>query len=182
MPIISPQEQADSINRWEFGWKVLLRYDQYISATNAKAAFVLALNGAVLTLLFNSIAITDGIKPNWLKEWWIIPTTILTLVIVAVILMTLLTVSPRLWSPKNTKVPESMIYFGSLEKQNCAKYLTLVNSSNDDKLMDDILIQVHTVGSILSEKFELLRKAFWLLTYIQMPLFLLMVTIKILSK
>ena len=178
MPPTTPEE----ISRWDLGWKALLRYDQYISATNTKAGFILALNGGVLTLLFNWLCIGPKTGTQWLLDIWPVATATLTFAIVAVILITLMVVSPKLWSPKNQKVTHSMIFFGSVARQRCEDFLNLVKNADADLLIDDLFIQVHTVGSLLSDKFTLMKFAFRVLIYLQMPIFLSMTAIKILTK
>lgn len=181
MNIPNPNSVTE-INRWDMGWKVLQRYDQYIASTNAKAGFILALNGGVLTLLFNWLSICPMTRACWLTRIWPLFIAVLLIAVCAVIIATLFVVSPKLWSPKNNQVAKSTIFFGDVADQSCKDYTSLVKTAEDERLTDDILIQVHTVGSLLDEKFRLMQMSFRILIYLQMPLFLFMTATKILMQ
>lgn len=175
-------ELPEIISRWDYGWKALLRYDQYISATNAKAAFILALEGVVLTLVFNWLSISPDANNLSLKCWWPVLSAIITISVFVTVLITLMVVSPNLFSPKSKSLPESIVFFGSVAQQERNEYLILVKNIKPEKMIEDLLIQVHTLAFLLSEKFKFMRRAFRILIYVQMPLFLLMTAIKMLTK
>lgn len=173
-------DRPTNYHQIDFGWKVLLRYDQYIAATNAKASFILALDAGIMTLTSNWLSHSPQKISTCISSIWPLLTFLLILITCATIITTLLVVSPRLTSPKNMSVEKSLVFFGNVAEISCADYLRVVASVDCDNLRDDLHIQVHTVARILNEKFLLMRHAFWWVIYFQVPLLLLMSALKIL--
>lgn len=153
-------------------WSILSRYDQYIAATNTKAAFILAFDAATLTLLANWFA-----KPAestchqaaCLLGWWQAFLTLLAIVVVINIYLTLRVVEPNTTSPTSNKGYKSLIFFGDVARHDASDYRACIGSISDEEFGSDLAIQVRTIAGILDSKFAKMKFVFSTLFYIQIP-------------
>lgn len=149
------------MDKFDFYFKVLARYDQYINLANTKAANHINLLGTLsiaATALLGwglNLDTTSGIKINT-------PQTFLIIAYIAFIVSSIMwyttcmeVIKPNTKDSKdgNTSIPSS-IFFGSVDSfQKFSDFKAFVSPRSDDEHFEDLLNQVHTLAHITNHKF-----------------------------
>jgi hypothetical protein len=170
--------QSDFIkDKRDFIWKVILRYDQYIAATNVKAGFIMAFNCAVLGLVANWGAKSVLIDPQCISAGYtIIALASLAGLTMLSLILTLSVVSPSLRSPTSDKGYRSMIFFGDVASVTIASHLHNLRTADSNCLDTDLIVQAHTLASILDKKFKQMKWVFGLLIFGEVPVLAILLT------
>ena len=149
-------QENNQINKVDFLWKIISRYDHYINSTNAKASLVIAWNGVVIgavLLQYEDILKTFSFKPHGQ--------------LVASIAMFLLGLSSlvsnffvfRVVTPyvPNGEPQKSLIYFGSVSKMGQQKYHTLLSEADNSSILSDLSLQATDLATILEKKMKKIK-------------------------
>ncbi len=145
--------ENNQINKVDFLWKVIFRYDHYINSTNAKASLVIAWNGIVIgavLLQYENILKIFSVKPHGQ--------------VVASIAMVLLGLSSlvsnffvfKVVTPyvPNGEAKKSLIYFGSVSKMEQQKYHTLLSEADNSSILSDLSLQATDLATSLERKMQ----------------------------
>lgn len=145
--------ENNQINKVEFLWKVISRYDHYINSTNAKASLVIAWNGIVIgavLLQYEDILKTFSVKPNG-QLVASICMFLLGLLSLVSNFFVFRVVTPYV---PNGETQKSLIYFGSVSKMEQHKYDSLLSEADQNSIISDLSAQVTDLASILETKMK----------------------------
>lgn len=165
----------------EFVWKIISRFDHYIGTTNTKATVIVAFN----TFVFSAIVLkwADLLLPYQGQRAIVFISSLLLLVAALSSLVSLaavfLVINPFLKSPKKPAKYHSIIFFGHVAEYDKAdEYLQCVQSSDEDKLTEDLCIQAHALAQGLDKKFRIMKIAVYAILFFQLPSLALLILIK----
>lgn len=159
------------MDKIDFLWKVIQRYDTYIGTTNTKAAFLIAWNTfllGVLSVKTPEILAYVSALPLGATTIWIClgASTLLSLVS---LWFTFWVVKPFLKSPRKAMEYQSVIFFGDVSSYSEDQYKTSIDALDDDSAIRELRIQVHTLAKGVKSKFDRLNVAIVLVIYAQIP-------------
>lgn len=171
-------------HRRDFLWKVIARYDHYISATNQKAAFILGF----CTVLFGVIGSSSDklISPFEPTPWLHVSVAVLMFAIIASLIVslwyTLKVVAPFLKTPSEPGGYHSKIFFGDVAAIGSPeKYALLVGALDETSLEEDLGKQTHVLAKGLTAKFNDLNTALRVLVFGTLPIMILYVALRVLN-
>lgn len=158
-------------------WRTIQRFDFYIGSTNAKAAFLIAFNSALLGGgLLKWRDITSPLEQNSWPAW--IAGFALVLLATGCLVSTWLTfrvVNPFLSSPKHPGIYHSTVFFGHVaEHDSPENFITCLNQSNAESRTEDLAHQAHALAVGLNGKFSNLRKAIAWIMAVEIPALLIL--------
>ncbi len=150
----APMSQEEQSN---FLWKVIGRYDLYITTTNTKAVAVAAINTIVVGTL--TARWTELLKPvlaipmmKWVQAGLIVAACIGALVS--------LYFSVRAISPRTPSPPGSLIFFVHVAGyKEAGEYLKKVGAQTGADRLKDAAYQAHSLAQVTTAKFEQLGHA-----------------------
>jgi hypothetical protein len=182
--VIDPQY---SVNKVDFLWKVIQRFDFYINSTNTKASAIIAFNTFVLGgIVFRAIDILPSTEIDHryylVSGYALIISAISSLVS---LIATFFVISPFLKSSgdssSNGNEPySSMIFFCHIAKLDSAfQFNEKIQFSNDDEICKDLSIQAYSLAQGLNRKFETIKMIFFWIFLIQLPAFGITISIKL---
>lgn len=171
-------------NNPDFLWKVISRFDNYISTTNTKATVIVAFN----TFIFSAIVLkwNDLLTPFGYHRIAAFITSTLLLIAASAALVSLAAVfaviNPFLKSPKNPTKYHSKIFFGHVaEFEKPDDYHQCVRKNSDDELIEDLCMQAHILARGLDDKFKRMKMAVGTILFVQLPSLGLMILVKIIT-
>lgn len=141
------------INKVEFLWKVITRYDHYINSTNAKASLIIAWNGIVIgavLLQYEEVLKTFSAKPHG-QIVASIGIFLLGLSSLVSNFFVFRVVTPYIPNSENQK---SLIYFGSVSKMEHLKYHTLLSEADNSSIISDLSLQAIDLATSLEKKMQ----------------------------
>jgi len=140
--------------------KNLSRYDTYINAVNAKAAFLVTFNTFVLgTLLLGQKNILSGFS-NVKLSCWAVAFFIICLISIAVaITLSFLAVNPFLKSGNRSESYKTIIFFKSVANMGLQEYKNRIQQIDDVQLLNDLTCQTHVLAKGATQKFHSIQKA-----------------------
>ena len=167
----------------EFLWNVIKRYDGYYSVTNTKASIILAFNTIVFSgLVFkwdNIITFYNNKLVIFVMNFIIFIVAFLSLVSLFFMLKIVL---PYLKSKKRIGQYQSQIFFGHVSEYSSDEdYLKVVNNLKEDELIKALAFQVYSLARGLYEKFEFCKIAFRIICFGQLPLIAISIFLKIID-
>lgn len=148
--------ENNRINKVEFLWKVIARYDHYINSTNAKASLIIAWNGIVIgaiLLQYEDILKTFSVKPHG-QLVASIGIFLLGLSSLVSNFFVFRVVTPYI---PNSTTQKSLIYFGSVSKMEQQKYHTLLGEANNSSIISDLSLQATDLATGLEEKMKKIK-------------------------
>ena len=170
---------ADPMDKTEFLWKTIQRYDHYIGTTNAKAAFLIAWN----TFLFGTVVVKGkDIASAMAPVNWEVVTVAALLCLAAVAALislwfTFRVVNPFLKSPATPMGYQSMIFFGHVAQFNKEEYHEHIASMTDDAAIRDLCYQANVLAVGTKGKFARLKCAIAVVLYGQLPALLIVIAL-----
>ncbi len=171
----SMQENMNAKDKVEFLFKKILRYDFYISSTNAKASIVIAWNGIVIgTILLKY----DSILCLYLSKGWSYSIANVLLIIIAVasiisIALMMKVVNPFLLTGSINGNSKSLIFFGDVSKMSINEYLDKEINSSYDEIQSDAMRQAYILATSLNEKMMNMQQSIRAIYFGLLALFLL---------
>jgi Family of unknown function (DUF5706) len=179
--LITAAGQPGGLDRRDFLWKVIGRYDFYMGSVNAKAAFLIAFNAFVITgivLKWSDILQLYGTKYPFANLVASILLAAVALASLVSLFFTFQAVNPFLKSPKDPRSYHSAVYFGHVAEYNDPeKYLSHVNELDAEKVVKDLAYQAHTLAKGTAGKFGWINWAIGAILYAEIPIFSLRVVI-----
>jgi len=176
----APALPAAGLDRRDFLWKVIGRYDYYIGSVNSKAAFLIAFNVFVITgivLKWSDILQLCGTKFPFATLVTSILLAVTALASLASLFLTFQAVNPFLKSPKDPRVYHSAVFFGHVaEHDDPEKYLSHVKELDEEKAVKDLAYQAHVLAKGTVGKFGWIKWAMGAIL-IEIPIFALLVVI-----
>lgn len=167
------------MNKADFLWKTINRYDYYIGTTNTKAGFLIAWNIFVFGTAI--VAGNETAKSTAPVGWNILPMIMLlwfTLVITLISLwLTFRVVQPLLKSPNFPAGFHSTVFFDHAAAMIEEKYHEQMVSLADDEIVRDLSYQVNTLATGTREKFVNLKWAIRLILYGQIPMIIINISL-----
>lgn len=178
MTVTSPSE----LDRREFLWKVLGRFDVYIGSVNAKAALLVAFNafvGSLIVLESRGLnLITGGLM--LLKVGAAVSLVAAGLGTLAALWFTFAAVTPYLRSPKRIGKYQSLLFFLHVaEYEPPDDYVAAVCALSEDDALHDLALQVHAVAKGLDAKFACLSRATRSVVFVQIPALALLLIFRV---
>jgi hypothetical protein len=164
MAEISENSEDETDKKIEYLFKIIGRYDTYISSTNAKASLVIAWNGIVIgTILLKYRDIVDSYQTTVTAQGLV--SMILILIGLSSALSILLVVNviyPFLKPTSRTStgrvlVDESAVFFGSVAKLSAPEYERQISELTSDKLVADLTDQAVILAQGLNNKMRYFR-------------------------
>ena len=165
-------------------WKTIQRYDFYIGSTNAKAAFLITFNTALLAgviIKWHEISrdFFGSAKP---ESWcfWLGGAAFLILALGSLLstLLTFYVVSPFLKSPKSAGLYHSTIFFGHVaEHKTPEEFIKVLEKTDLQARVEDLAKQAHIIAKGLNFKFENLKHAIWCIIFIQFPSLIILLSV-----
>lgn len=180
-------EPQHSINKIDFLWKTIQRFDFYINSTNVKASSIIAFN----TFVLGGIVLkASEILPLKGVDHCLYLASGISLIISAIaslvsLITTFFVISPFLKSSGDTdpKVKEpysSTIFFADIAKLSSAtQLLEQIKSSSDEVIYQDLSIQAYSLAQGLNGKFEKIKMIFYCILLVQLPAFGIVISIKL---
>jgi len=163
---------SDGQNREELG-KILERINFWISNCDTKISFALAFAGVLLAGFFSSSIITGSLntliektaKINIASFWEVVVLIVCTLVLIVFIICTVVAVTYLFKALKgaiDTSVykesgltSDSLIFFGTIANQTFQAFKDKTNTSDDNKMKNDLLSQIYINSKNCDNKFKL---------------------------
>ncbi len=182
--VIEPQY---SINKIDFLWKTIQRFDFYINSTNTKASSIIAFN----TFVLGGIVLkASEILPSKGIDHCLYLTSGISLIISAIaslvsLIVTFFVISPFLKSSgdTDTKVKEpysSTVFFADVSRLGSAtQLLEQIKSSSDEVIYQDLSTQAYSLAQGLNGKFEKIKIIFYWILLVQLPAFGIVISIKL---
>lgn len=167
------------MDKTDFLWKVIQRYDTYIGTTNTKAAFLIAWNTFLLGVL--SVRTPDIVAYLSVLSWG--PTVIWiclgagTLFSLLSLWFTFWVVKPFLKSPRKAMEYQSVIFFGDVSSYSEGQYEKTIAALDVDGAIRDLRTQAHTLAKGVKAKFDRLNIAIALVMYGQIPVVVALVIV-----
>jgi Family of unknown function (DUF5706) len=165
-------EPVYSINKIDFLWKVIQRFDFYINSTNTKASAIIAFNA----FIGGSIILkTSDLLPSIEAHHYLIVASSISLFTAAIASLvifgaTFLVISPFLKSSQSESEKLSNIFFAHVAKrENPIEFYGQIQSSNDDQLCQDLSIQAYSLAQGLDKKFRKMQIVFRVTIFFQLP-------------
>lgn len=155
----------------DFLWRVIHRYDTYIDTTNSKAAFLIAWNTFLFgTLVVKSADFAMGLSthPKLQGGFWTIA-VMLAISCLASLWFTFKVVNPFLSSPRKPMDYHSLIFFCHVAELDESKYLTEIESLTEDKAVRDLAFQANVLAKGTTAKFTSLKLAIGIILIAQIP-------------
>jgi hypothetical protein len=182
--VIEPQH---SINKMDFLWKTIQRFDFYINSTNTKSSSIIAFNTFVLggiVLKASEILPSQGVDHRLYLACGIslIMSAIASLVS---LIATFFVISPFLKSsggadPKVQEPYSSTVFFAHVAGLSSATHLLeQIKSSSDEVIYQDLSIQAYSLAQGLNGKFEKFKIIFYWILFVQLPTFGIVISIKL---
>lgn len=165
-------DNQNQIDKEQFLWKVLGRYDDYIGSTNSKTAIIVAFNAFVVTgiiLRWNDIGtlFTGYTKLTSVANLLLIVAAISSTVSLWFVFKS---INPFLKSPEHPTKYTSAIFFGHVSKFNSPEdYIAHLNEMDQDRLFQDLARQAHSIAQGTKNKFDHLAKAIGVIILFQIP-------------
>lgn len=162
---------------------IIQRFDAYVTASNTKAAFLLAFNtficGGILSGYKTLISLGS-------KSYQIHINIILVLIFVIGVLclfFVLRAMYPYMKSGNSSADKyHSLIFFKSVSEFTTSDdYLKKLNEQSNDDVLEDLAKQIHAIGSGLQKKYQFLEYATTTI-YVQLCLILVLVYVLIIDK
>lgn len=172
-----------SLDKFDFYFKVIARYDQYINLANTKASNHITLLGTLLiagTALIGwgiNLDTDGGLKINGSQVLLIIAYLSFLVFSFMWYMSCMEVIQPNTKSSKDNNNPiKSSIFFGDVDKYNeFNDFEIFVKGRSDNEHYDDLLNQVHTLAHITNQKFTAYRNVgkFVLLSFLSLLALLL---------
>lgn len=179
-------EPQYSINKIDFLWKTIQRFDFYINSTNTKASAIIAFN----TFILSGIVLkASEILPSTKVDYRFDTASGVALVISAItsllsLLVTFFVISPFLKSSENkilngVEPYSSAIFFSHVAGLDSATQLHgKLKSSSDEIICQDLSVQAYSLAQGLDGKFKKIKMIFYLI-FIQLIAFGIVILIKL---
>ncbi|MBI5656423.1 MAG: hypothetical protein HZC44_06220 [Geobacter sp.] len=157
-----PQQDLPSASQIDFLFKIISRYDTYITSTNAKASLIIAWNGVVIgAILLKYQEIISQFscvsKVSTLAGLLLVICGILALVSNGLIFGV---VFPFLTASREDG-RGSLIYFGSVAKTDPQEYTSSIQAVSSSDLIEELAQQASTLAVGLEKKMRRLQKSIW---------------------
>lgn len=175
-------DKGGNLNRIDFLWKTVGRYDFYIGTTNAKAAALLAYNtfvvGGIVLKFRDVLALFDGhSKSAAVGAVLLIAASLASIVS---LWSTFVVVLPYLWSPKKPNDYHSLIFFNHVAEYSSGEdYCKRVDGMGEAEAVKDLSYQTHALATGTRKKFNWLRLGIGSLLFAQVPAFAMLLLIKL---
>jgi Family of unknown function (DUF5706) len=176
------EEPVNSINKTDFLWKVIQRFDFYINSTNTKASAIIAFNA----FIGGSIILkASDLLPSIEAHHYLIVASSISLFTAAIaslvsLVITFSVISPFLTSSKNHVNYVSIVFFAHIAELNDPiEFYHQVQSSNDETILQDLSVQAYSLAKGLNGKFKKMAIAFSAIVFFQLPAFGLVILIKL---
>jgi hypothetical protein len=157
------------MNKLDFLWKVIARYDQYIQSTNAKAAALLAYSAIVVggILLKSSDILTMFQNHPVASRLVAFCLAIAAIASVIVLWVTFFVILPFLKSPPKGN---SAIFFGDVANHETGKfYAEQISNLNEEAAVSDLAVQTHVIAGATIKKFRYMRFGMLAILGVQLP-------------
>jgi hypothetical protein len=125
---------------------ILERNLNWISATEAKTAFIVAVDTGMLGALASAFG---GATSDARSAMVIFTFTLATFLLGCSVVCVAMTVLPRMSGPAT-----SFIFFGRIAERNVANYTHEFRNADADALLDDCLAQIHRNAEIALAKYQ----------------------------
>jgi hypothetical protein len=145
----------DFQTKFNVGLEALKRVDKSIAFAETKAAFIVAVVGFAINLLLDQTELLIQFLIS--GSFWPSMLTVVSLFLMSVgtgmvFVCSLVLVYPRLTSKK-----PSIFYFNSIQKFPREEFLSLLANATEEKILSNLLNQLHTVSGIATRKFQYLK-------------------------
>lgn len=179
-PDIPQDSSLPALDRPDFLWKVIQRYDVYINGSNAKAAILITFNTFVLgTIVIKSSEIL-GVYASSRSVTSIVAFLLIATSIAATVSMWfgLNAIAPIFTSSKEPTKYHSLIFFDHVsEFNNPDAYRDAVNAVTPEALTDDLAKQAHALAGIAKTKFRRLMWSVRCIVFAELPGIILMIIV-----
>lgn len=147
--------------KYEHAKFIIDRYDHYNDAVNNKGTFYIGLNTFLLGgLSVGFVTLHKEIdKPQHL--WWL--AIAFGMLSVFSIVLTIFAINPYLVSGNKDSKKRSLIFFGSVSQYQKENYLQSFMDQDEDRMAIDTVNQAWLLSRGLTQKYQRLRVAGWLL-------------------
>lgn len=178
----SPDSGLTVANRIETLWKVVGRFDAYITSVNTKAALVATFNTVLLTaVVLKWEDVIREYEPHMAAVR--IAGFLLAAAAIAAIAslwFTFRALGPFLKSPKAPGRYHSVLFFEHVsEHESSADYRTVMTEMSATELISDLSYQAHALAVGASSKFRDLRRALRSVPYVELPSLGLLIVLKL---
>ncbi len=160
---------AELSMRLDQAWKVLNLNQELIRAADQKVYLLIVMSTLLVTYVSTNL---EKIMRQGMLERGIL---IVFLVAVAFFFyFALSTVVSRSRSKPQAEAARRVVFFGDIALHDSAgEYARAFRGTDPHDLLDDICCQIHSVGSIVGEKYRFYRRA-WMSLLVEVSLFLLL--------
>lgn len=165
-------ENGNQIDKEQFLWKVIDRFDTYIGSTNSKTAIIVAFNTFVITGIILKWSDIGNLFIGYPK---LISLTNFLLIVAALsstvsLWFVFKSVDPFLESPERPTQYTSAIFFGHVSKfQSPEDYATHLTQMDAEGLFSDLANQAHVLSQGTSNKFRYLHWSTETILFCQIP-------------
>jgi plasmid maintenance system killer protein len=173
---------VSTVNKVEFLWKIIQRFDFYINSTNTKASAIIAFN---IFVLGGIVLKASELLPAKQTYRFLAAVSSVSLLIAAIASLvslgiTFSVISPFLKSFKKQDRYTSNLFF--IHVANLGDPIRLyqqIESADDEDVLKDLSVQAYSLAQGLNKKFNKMRIAFQAMIFFQFPAFGLAVLIKL---
>jgi hypothetical protein len=143
--------------KYEHARFLIERFDHYYDTVNNKGAFYIGLNTFILSgLCIGYLTVIDKINAGY--AFWALLIGMFSSCIGSMV-YTLKAVMPYLKDNHVNDDQRSLIFFGGIAKHEANFFLEKFTKSTDEKILEDMIRQVHTLAKGLNTKFQNLKIA-----------------------
>jgi hypothetical protein len=164
-------ERLDEAQRIDFLWKVIARYDTYISATNTKASFIVALNSFMVgTILVKWNSIVSDASGSALRNVLHLALGATAVCAAVAVVLCLLAVAPYLRTKGDESHYLSAVFFGDVAMHSLpGDYRDYIVKATRRSLAEDLSFQAHALAGGLAKKFRLIKAGMNVAIFGQVP-------------
>lgn len=155
---------SDELEQLRFSQWILERNLGWITASDAKAAFVVTIDSAMLGVLVTAF---NALKAFERTAWAYLFTTFASVCLLLALICIALALLPRLNGPKS-----SNIYCACISKKSNIDFLENFKKQSIQDMLNDCLAQAHRNAEIATDKFQYLRNGM-VLSFMAIPFWLL---------
>lgn len=168
----------------EFLFKVINRFDTYYTSINTKASVLLAFQVFIFASICSKYSeiLPDYNKAKYLFIFITIILLLIALVSLGSVFSIIYTIKPYLKSPNDKFEYSSNIFFGHIAYiQSSDFYENKVLKLSDGELVRDLSSQCYALAKGLNGKFKCFRTNCKWVLFLQLPLFLFLIILKFIS-
>lgn len=140
--------------------EVLKRIDMYIGTTNTKCTIIMSYCSAAIAFIFILLSKLESDKAGLLLMVAIGVFSVLALAFAMwCLVLAILTIFPVTYSSPKLHRGKSLIFYGDINnfESGMAGYVNKIREVSDLEFLDDLNGQIHTLSTIVTEKFSRIK-------------------------